>query len=136
MPTLVVNPLSNGTRKLDETFEFSESFELVDPRDPIKDGFLGFEVLTAKDGGKRLVWRSDDFAQLLEAKKKFNEMLASGMVAFFVDPDNGKPDPERVMELFTPEEGQAYMEDITKAHEMINKINKTVVTPIKHAVGG
>lgn len=43
-------------------------------------------VPTEDAGDERFSWDANDFSQISEAKRFFNEMVAKGMVAFYVDP--------------------------------------------------
>ena len=43
-------------------------------------------VPTEDAGDERFSWDASDFSQISEAKRFFNEMIAKGMVAFYVDP--------------------------------------------------
>jgi hypothetical protein len=42
-------------------------------------------VPTEEAGDERFSWDASEFAQISEAKRFFNEMIAKGMVAFYVD---------------------------------------------------
>ena len=57
-------------------------------------------VVTEDAGDERFSWDSSDFAQIEEAKRFFNEMLAKGMVAHRVDP-KGKSNGH-IMDVFDP----------------------------------
>lgn len=57
-------------------------------------------VPTEAAGDERFCWDNADFAQIAEAKRFFNDMIAKGMVAYYVDPSGAKSG--RVMAEFDP----------------------------------
>lgn len=63
-------------------------------------GFGCFRFMTPKDGDKRVVWDSRDFAQISEAKAMFDEAVVKGLVPYRVGV-NGRASSE-VMAEFDP----------------------------------
>lgn len=63
-----------------------------------------FRILTPKDGDKKLVWDTRDFAQIQEAKETFDKLVAEGLVPYRVGVD-GKATVE-VMDVFDPACGE------------------------------
>lgn len=63
-------------------------------------GFGCFRFMTPKDGDKRVVWDSRDFAQISEAKGMFDEAVLQGLVPYRVGV-NGRASSE-VMAEFDP----------------------------------
>lgn len=49
-------------------------------------GHRAMYVPTEDAGDERFSWDANDFAQISEAKRFFNEMVAKGMVAYYIDP--------------------------------------------------
>lgn len=63
-------------------------------------GHRMMRVATENAGDERFSWDANDFAQINEAKRFFNEMVAKGMVAYRVDP-KGRRSGE-VIRVFDP----------------------------------
>ena len=106
---LVVNPFQGGNSQGDVPITFDHCV-LRDPRHKLPEGWDGFEVLTARDGGKLVTWSRMNFEQIAEAKKKFNELVAAGQVPYYLGPD-GRP-TGKVMDTFDPGEGQVMFETV------------------------
>ncbi len=106
---LVVNPFMGGNKLGDKEIVFDHCV-LQDPRDKIPEGWDGFEVLTAKDGGKLVTWSRMNLDQINEAKRKFDELVAAGQVPYYLGPD-GRP-TGRVMDTFEPGEGKVMFESV------------------------
>lgn len=120
---LVVNPFMGGNHQGDVKIEF-EHCVLRDPRERVNlpTGWVGFEVLTARDGGKLVTWSRMNFEQIAEAKKKFDELVAKGLVPYYLDPKTGQASG-RVMDKFDPAEGETMFE-------------QTIFAPTRLATGG
>lgn len=71
-----------------------------DPAQKAPEGFGCFRIMTPKDGDKRVVWDSRDFAQISEAKAMFDELVVQGLVPYCVGV-NGRASSE-VMAEFDP----------------------------------
>jgi hypothetical protein len=80
-----------------------------------------WRILTVKDGDKRVVWDTGDFAEMADAKRLFNECLAAGLVPYVCD-ESGRPTGE-VMDTFDPSAGEVVFKDV-------------VFAPARLAVGG
>jgi hypothetical protein len=89
---------------------------ISDPMQKTPEGFGCFRIMTPKDGDKRVVWDSRDFAQISEAKAMFDELVVQGLVPYCVGV-NGRASAE-VMVEFDP-----YAEEI-------------IFLPVAMAVGG
>jgi hypothetical protein len=121
--TITVNPLgSGGSHHADKELLVGAGLLILDPRDPLPEGHTGFEVLTAKDGGKCISWSRRNFEQINEARRLFNELIAQGLVPYYVDQKTGQASA-RVMDEFDAAEGETMFE-------------KIVFAPTPRAVGG
>lgn len=78
-----------------------ENLEIIsDPAKKTPADFGCFRIMTPKDGDKRVVWDSRDFAQISEAKAMFDELVVQGLVPYRVGV-NGRASSE-VMAEFDP----------------------------------
>src|SRR5260221_53948 len=90
---LTINPFLGGSRTGDQNIAFDHCV-LRDPRerDRLPENWTGFEVITARDGGKLITWSRLNFEQITEAKRKFEDLVAQGLVPYYMDPANpGQP---------------------------------------------
>lgn len=71
---------------------------LNDPKEAPPAGCGCFRIMTPKDGDKRVVWDSRDFAQIHEAKSMFDELVAQGLVPYRVGV-GGQPSSEVMVEF-------------------------------------
>ena len=69
-----------------------------DPTQKTPQGFGCFRIMTPKDGDKRVVWDSRDFAQISEAKAMFDELVVQGLVPYRVGV-NGRASSEVMVEF-------------------------------------
>ena len=78
-----------------------ECLGIIDnPAEKPPEGFGCFRIMTPKDGDKRVVWDSRDFAQINEAKGMFDKLVVQGLVPYCVGV-NGRASSE-VMSEFDP----------------------------------
>ncbi len=63
-------------------------------------GFGVIRVMTPKDGDKRVVWDSNDYAQINDAKVMFDELVSQGLVPYKVGTDGRAT--SQVMDRFDP----------------------------------
>ena len=124
---LVINPFLGGAKANDKQVAFDHCV-VRDPRDKLPEGWTGFEVLTARDGGKRITWSRMNFEQITEAKQKFEELIAEGLVPYYIG-DDGRPS-EMVMDEFDPSAGAF------EAEKSDFNPSRVVMAPTKMAVGG
>lgn len=76
-----------------------ESLGIIsDPTQKTPQGFGCFRIMTPKDGDKRVVWDSRDFAQISEAKAMFDELVVQGLVPYRVGV-NGRASSEVMVEF-------------------------------------
>ena len=76
-----------------------DSLEIIsDPTRKTPAGFGCFRIMTPKDGDKRVVWDSRDFAQISEAKAMFDELVVQGLVPYRVGV-NGRASSEVMVEF-------------------------------------
>jgi hypothetical protein len=54
------------------------------------EGVIEFNIMTPKDGHKRLVWDANDPKQVEESRKQFYEHVKKGFFAYAVDEATGK----------------------------------------------
>lgn len=80
--------------------EVPSALRVLDDGEKPAPGSSLLRVITTKDGDKRVVWDSRDFAQINDAKRMFDELAASGLVPYRVGTD-GKATSE-VMDEFDP----------------------------------
>jgi hypothetical protein len=59
-----------------------------------------FRILNSKDGDKRVVWNSLSLAEIQDAKRMFDDLVAKGLVPYRVD-ESARRTPE-VMSVFDP----------------------------------
>ena len=59
-----------------------------------RKGYGIFRILNPKDGDKRVVWNSDVLAEIRDAKKMFDDLVASGLVPYRVG-DRGQRTPDQ-----------------------------------------
>jgi hypothetical protein len=111
---LTINPLNGSVREMERDIPIPDGFLLMDPREPLPDGFTGFEVLTARDGGRRVAWSRMNFDQIHEAKRLFDKLVSEGMVPYYIDPKTGQASG-RVMDKFDPAEGAVMFENVVFA---------------------
>lgn len=71
---------------------------MSDPQEVAPKGFGCFRIMTPKDGDKRVVWDSMDFAQISEAKSMFDKLVVQGLVPYRVAV-NGKASAEVMVEF-------------------------------------
>jgi hypothetical protein len=57
--------------------------DLAMPTDPENECM--FHIMAPKHGDKRVVWDRRNIAEILAAEKMFKELIAQGMLAFYVD---------------------------------------------------
>lgn len=85
--------------KLTEKINIPELLEVLEnPKDQPEKYHGVFRVITLKDGDKRIVWDKRDFAQIIDAKKMFDELLGKGLKPYKVG-INGKPTAEIMNEF-------------------------------------
>jgi hypothetical protein len=68
------------------------------PTEKAPQGFGCLRIMTPKDGDKRVVWDSRDFAQITEAKAMFDELVLQGQVPYRVG-TNGRASSEVMVEF-------------------------------------
>ena len=68
------------------------------PSQKAPQGFGCFRIMTPKDGDKRVVWDSNDFAQISEAKTMFDALVVEGLVPYHVGV-NGRASSEVMVEF-------------------------------------
>lgn len=89
------NKPGNAAAKL----KIPDSLGILDkPTDKAPQGFGCFRIMTPKDGDKRVVWDSRDFAQISEAKAMFDELVVQGLVPYRVG-TNGRASSEVMVEF-------------------------------------
>jgi len=85
--TLDISRLRAGNlpSNLTMTLEIPESLTILDnPSDVPAKGCGAIRVMTPKDGDKRVVWDSRDFAQISDAKGMFDKLVLEGLVPYRV----------------------------------------------------
>jgi hypothetical protein len=91
----------NNPSNLSTKLKIPDSLGIMDdPAQTAPEGFGCFRIMTPKDGDKRVVWDSRDFAQISEAKAMFDELVVQGLVPYCVGV-NGRASSE-VMAEFDP----------------------------------
>ncbi|MCK9459560.1 MAG: hypothetical protein M0R80_07970 [Proteobacteria bacterium] len=98
MSTVVDVPVIQGSN-LKAQIEIPETLQVVQDAKPPR-GYGMFRILNSKDGDKRVVWNSDVLAEIRDAKKMFDDLVASGLVPYKVG-DRGQRTPE-IMKQFDP----------------------------------
>lgn len=91
----VGNKPGNASVKL----QIPDSLSILSENQP-ETSFGCFRFMTPKDGDKRVVWDSRDFAQIVDAKAMFDKAVAQGLVPYLVGV-NGRASSE-VMAEFDP----------------------------------
>jgi hypothetical protein len=87
--------------KIAKEFTIPAGLGVIDnPQETPPAGFGCFRVMTPKDGDKRVVWDSQDFSQIREAKEMFDELVAEGLCPYRVG-TNGRASSD-VMDEFDP----------------------------------
>lgn len=93
--------VGNNPSNLSTKLKIPDSLGIMDdPAQTAPKGFGCFRIMTPKDGDKRVVWDSRDFAQISEAKAMFDELVVQGLVPYCVGV-NGRASSE-VMAEFDP----------------------------------
>jgi hypothetical protein len=90
---------------------------------------LVFRIIDQKDGDKRIVWDSNDFSEIVDAKAMFDKLIEEGMIPYRVDP-SGKRTPE-VMTQFDP-----VAEEVVLTDKEEKPRREVVFTPGKALAGG
>ena len=93
--------LRSGTKpaNLSAKLKIPEILGLLEsPTDKAPEGFGCFRIMTPKDGDKRVVWDSRDFAQINEAKTMFDDLVVQGLVPYRVGL-NGRTSSEVMIEF-------------------------------------
>lgn len=84
---------------LTEKIKIPETLEILEnPKDQPEEFHGIFRIITSKDGDKRIVWDKRDFAQIIDAKKMFDELLGKGLKPYKVG-INGKSTAEIMNEF-------------------------------------
>lgn len=91
-------PIVENT-KLYKTIDVSPKLKVLE-RGESKGAKSMFRILSQKDGDTRIVWDSNSFDEIVEAKEIFDELVASGLVPYRVD-IHGRRTP-MVMDQFDP----------------------------------
>ena len=80
------------------TIDIPESLTVLEDGQSRENGQCQFSVLTIKDGDKRVIWDKRDMAQIQDAKKMFNELVAKGLAPYSVGVD-GKASAQVISEF-------------------------------------
>lgn len=89
----------NKPSKLSTTIKIPDNLGVMEnPSQKAPEGFGCFRIMTPKDGDKRVVWDSRDFAQITEAKAMFDELVVQGLVPYCVG-INGRASSEVMIEF-------------------------------------
>jgi len=97
--TIDISLLQNSN--VAKEFEIPESLTILNnPKDRPPVGCGMFRIMTPKDGDKRVVWNSNSFSEIKDAKDTFDKLVAEGLVPYKVGLD-GKQTSE-VMDIFDP----------------------------------
>lgn len=68
---------------LSKQIEIPASLQVLEnPADRPATGHCVMRVLTPKDGDKRVVWDSNSFAQISDAKEMFDKLVLEGLVPY------------------------------------------------------
>ena len=95
MTTITINPVKNSNIEI----PFETNLQVIDHDQPIPKDCHSFEVLTVKDGGKRLVWNKYSLSEIREAKKNFDKLVAEGLVPYWVNAQTGKESADVMQEF-------------------------------------
>lgn len=98
-PTIRVVPAIVGGNRLGEDVPVPKLKRLRLKEERPK-GHRVMYVPTEEAGDERFSWDAGDFAQISEAKRFFGEMIAKGMVAYYIDPKGHRSG--RIMAEFDP----------------------------------
>lgn len=83
-----------------QRYEVPDGLCIVDGNCKGDDEIGLFRIMTLKDGDRRVVWNRMNLDEISAAKKMFNELISSGMVAYHVDSRGNKTN--RLMKVFDP----------------------------------
>lgn len=97
--TIEVSLIRAGNKpgKLTSKLLVPDSLEIPENFQPAK-GFGCLRFMTPKDGDKRVVWDSRDFAQISDAKAMFDQAVLQGLVPYRVGV-NGHASSETMTEF-------------------------------------
>lgn len=91
--------IGNSPSNLSDKFVIPDNLGIMDDlNENAPEGFGCFRIMTPKDGDKRVVWDSRDFAQISEAKSMFDELVIKGLVPYCVGV-NGRASSEVMVEF-------------------------------------
>lgn len=91
--------VGNKAGNVSTPFKIPDNLGILDePTAKPPQGFGCFRIMTPKDGDKRVVWDSRDFAQISEAKKMFDDLVVQGLVPYCVG-TNGRATSEVMVEF-------------------------------------
>lgn len=88
-----------STTKLETAIDIPDCLKVLDnPKDIPLKGFGCIRVMTPDDGDKRVVWDSNDFKQISEAKNMFDDLVLQGLVPYCVG-INGRASADIMIEF-------------------------------------
>jgi hypothetical protein len=92
---------------------------------PPEDYLLMFRIIDPKEGDKRVVWDSNNFQEIVDAKEMFDKLIEEGMIPYCVDP-SGQRSPA-IMTEFDP-----FAEEVILSEQA----REVVFTPGRALAGG
>ena len=98
MPTLDISSLKGSNHGF--SLNIPDTLRLLEVGEKITPGMCVMRVPTPKHGDRRVVWNSNNFAEICDAKACFDELVMQGLTPYKVGVD-GKPTSE-VMTEFDP----------------------------------
>lgn len=76
--------------KVKKTIKLPPGVRVLAPGEPVPAGCDVLRLLHQEHGDIRIVWDSNNFSEISDAKSTFDRLIEEGMVPYLVDPETGK----------------------------------------------